>query len=92
MCCGADVNESGDSRSAIIMYEKGRGKGEERERLKTVIRGAKIIFSVTLRVIMGRVGFIAHIRVIGMWRIHFHRFYGPQYLGKCCKLVWRGSF
>ena len=58
-------------------------------RLKTVIRGAKIIFSVTLRVIMDRVGFIAHVRVIGVWGAHFHRFYGPQYLGKCCKLAWR---
>jgi len=34
--------------------------------LKTVIRGAKIIFSVTLRVIVVRVGFIAHIGVIGV--------------------------
>jgi hypothetical protein len=49
--------------------------------LKTVIRGAKIIFSVTLRVIVGRVGFIAHVRVIGVWGVHFHRPYGPQYLG-----------
>ena len=54
--------------------------------LKTVIRGAKIIFSVTLRVIMGSVGFIAHVRVIWVWRLHFNRFYGPQYLRKCCKL------
>jgi hypothetical protein len=58
--------------------------------LKTVIRGAKIIFSVTLRVFMGRVGFIAHIRVIGVWGVHFHRLYGPQHLGKCCKLAWEG--
>jgi hypothetical protein len=61
--------------------------------LKIMIRGgAKFIFSVTLRIIMGRVGFIAHIRVIGVWGVHFHRFYGPQYLGKCCKWAWGRSF
>jgi hypothetical protein len=40
---------------------------------------------------MGRVGFIAHIRVIGVWGVHFYRFYGPQLPStseKCCKLVW----
>jgi hypothetical protein len=41
--------------SSPFIKPSNKGQG-----LKTVIRGAKIIFSVTLRVIMGSVGFIAH--------------------------------
>jgi hypothetical protein len=62
--------------------------------LKTVIRGAKIIFSVTLRVIMGRAGFIAHIRVIGGVGSPFSSVSWSSVPDekKCCKWAWRGSF